>query len=121
MSKDPVFPSYLSTHAVDLLKILLSKNPEKRVLCVKTLKSHPFFSEIDWKLLKDKKIKPPYIPNLKNDADMSHFDTADLQLEVNSFEEEQKENCSGKNQAEDPYKDFDGFTFDGNSVNLGQS
>ena len=36
------------------------------------IKSHPFFKGINW--LKIKEMKPPFIPNLKNDYDTKYFD-----------------------------------------------
>ena len=38
-------------------------------------------------------------------------------MELNSIEEEHKEET--KEDYEDPYKDFEGFTFDGNSTIIG--
>lgn len=53
---------------------------------------------------------------------MTHFDTKELKLEVNKLMEEEEE-CKEDHviPCEDQYKDFDGFTFDGNSTVLGQS
>jgi serine/threonine protein kinase len=82
VTKDPVYPTYLSDEALDLLAKLLEKNPNTRLSSIKELKSHPFFKQIDWKKLKRKQIKPPYIPKLSGDTDMTHFETSDLQLEV---------------------------------------
>jgi len=40
----------------------------------KQIKGHAFFKDIDWKKMKDKKIKPPYKPTLKGEDDITHFD-----------------------------------------------
>lgn len=70
--------------------------------------------------MKNKKIKPPYIPKLKGDADTTYFESIqELQMELNSIEEEHKEEAQENYQ--DPYKDFEGFTFDGNSTIIGSS
>ena len=37
---------------------MLDKKPNKRIT-IKKLKSHPFFTEIDWELLYQRKIAPP--------------------------------------------------------------
>ena len=38
------------------------------------IKSHPFFAEVDWKLLQEKKIDPPFIPKLNGSKDLRFFD-----------------------------------------------
>ena len=38
------------------------------------MKSHPFFSEINWERLEGKQISPPFKPNLKNSHDLHFFD-----------------------------------------------
>jgi len=38
------------------------------------IKIHPWFRNINWKDLENKKIKPPFIPNLKNKEDFKYFD-----------------------------------------------
>lgn len=48
----------------------MTKNPHKRLGCVASqngedaIKQHPFFKEIDWVLLEQKKIKPPFKPRI---------------------------------------------------------
>lgn len=48
----------------------MTKNPHKRLGCVAAqngedaIKQHPFFKEIDWLLLEQKKIKPPFKPRI---------------------------------------------------------
>lgn len=48
----------------------MTKNPHKRLGCVvaqngeEAIKQHPFFKEIDWLLLEQKKIKPPFKPRI---------------------------------------------------------
>lgn len=48
----------------------MTKNPNKRLGCVvaqngeDAIKQHPFFKEIDWALLEQKKVKPPFKPRI---------------------------------------------------------
>jgi hypothetical protein len=35
---------------------------------------HQYFDGIDWKKLRDKLVKAPYIPEISHREDMSHFD-----------------------------------------------
>ena len=55
------FPKYLSKEAVDLLQKFFIKDPEKRLGSgpngLNDIKSHPFFSTINWDSILNKKIK----------------------------------------------------------------
>lgn len=48
----------------------MTKSPSKRLGCVVTqgleeaIKFHPFFREIDWTLLEQRKIRPPFRPRI---------------------------------------------------------
>ncbi|XP_055970202.1 protein kinase C epsilon type isoform X2 [Sorex fumeus] len=67
---DVLYPVWLSKEAVSILKAFMTKNPHKRLGCVAAqngedaIKQHPFFKEIDWVLLEQKKIKPPFKPRI---------------------------------------------------------
>ena len=52
------YPDYLSEAAVDLIQRLTDKSPSHRP-SLSSLRVHPFFSGINWILLKQKKVKPP--------------------------------------------------------------
>lgn len=54
-----VYPENFSSEAIDFLKLLLEKDETKRIDNVKYLKTHPFLKEIDWDLLKKKKLPGP--------------------------------------------------------------
>lgn len=38
------------------------------------IKSHPFFESLDFNLIIQKKISPPFKPNLTNKTDVQYFD-----------------------------------------------
>ena len=38
------------------------------------IQSHPFFRSIDWDLLYNKQISPPYKPRVQSEMDLEHFD-----------------------------------------------
>lgn len=76
-----IFPSQLTparpwplTLAVCSPLQFMTKNPHKRLGCVAAqngedaIKQHPFFKEIDWVLLEQKKIKPPFKPRIVSRA-----------------------------------------------------
>ncbi len=39
------------------------------------LKSHPFFKNIDWNAIYNKKIKPPFIPKISSEVDTKYVDS----------------------------------------------
>ncbi|KAK1791511.1 hypothetical protein P4O66_013512, partial [Electrophorus voltai] len=67
---DVLYPVWLSKEAVSILKAFMTKSPNKRLGCVaahgleEAIKVHPFFKEIDWVLLEQRKIKPPFKPRI---------------------------------------------------------
>ncbi|XP_046343842.1 calcium-independent protein kinase C-like isoform X1 [Haliotis rufescens] len=78
---DVLYPVWLSKEAVAILKGFMTKNPAKRLGCVKTqgcekaILIHPFFHEkIDWEALEQRKVKPPFRPKIKNKTDANNFD-----------------------------------------------
>ena len=71
-------PRSLSVKASSILQRLLNKNPAERLGCntdagFTQIMVHQFFESIDWELLEQKKIQPPYRPNLENDRDVANF------------------------------------------------
>ncbi len=71
------FPDYVSAEAQDLITKLLDVNTQTRLGSgengVNDIKSHPFFSDIQWDLLEQKHVEPPIHPNgsLKEIPEMS--------------------------------------------------
>uniref|UniRef100_H3CID4 Protein kinase C n=1 Tax=Tetraodon nigroviridis TaxID=99883 RepID=H3CID4_TETNG len=77
---DVLYPVWLSKEAVSILRAFMTKNPAKRLGCVVSqgcedaIKSHPFFRDIDWLLLEQRKVKPPFKPRIKTKRDVNDFD-----------------------------------------------
>ena len=73
------FPSSISPFAKDFLEGLLTKNPSKRLgggpKDVEDVKSHQFFSSINWSDLEKKRIIPPYKPQVSSATDTRYFDS----------------------------------------------
>ena len=73
------FPSFFSAASRDILQRLLDRDPEKRLGSseddVEDIKVHEFFSAIDWDLLLQKKVQPPFKPAVAGTKDVSNFDT----------------------------------------------
>ena len=59
----------------DFLSCLFKKNPNKRLgkNGSTEIKNHVWFNKVNWKNIGNKKIKPPFVPNLKNNTDVSNF------------------------------------------------
>lgn len=79
MMDDVKFPRNISSEAKSLLSGLLEKNPQKRLgggfNDVKEIMVHPFFASINWTDLVNKKIVPPFKPQVTSDTDTRYFDT----------------------------------------------
>jgi serum/glucocorticoid-regulated kinase 2 len=73
-----VFSDVIGSDARSILTGLLSRDPSKRlgVNGAEEIKKHPFFHKhIDFKLLWQKKIQPPFKPKVASAVDVSNFDT----------------------------------------------
>lgn len=67
----------LSQEGRNFVKGLLNRNPKHRLGATddaEELKQHAFFNDIDWTLLAQKRIAPPFKPKLKSETDVSYFD-----------------------------------------------
>jgi len=71
--KDVVFPDKveISDDAKDFILKLLNKKPEERLGFngAQEVKEHKWLSNIDWNLLSEKKITPPFKPNIQEDSE----------------------------------------------------
>lgn len=71
-------PRSLSVKAANVLKGFLNKNPADRLGCHShnsfvEIQEHPFFKSIDWDMLEQKQVQPPYKPRLDSDRDLANF------------------------------------------------
>lgn len=71
-------PRSLSVKAASVLKGFLNKNPVDRLGCNRDtgfydIITHPFFKSIDWEMLEQKQVSPPYKPRLDSDRDLANF------------------------------------------------
>ncbi|CAK4031951.1 Serine threonine- kinase SCH9 [Lecanosticta acicola] len=67
----------LSAEGRSFVKGLLNRNPSHRLGAkadAEELMAHPFFSDVDWNALSEKKVAPPFKPKLKGELDTSNFD-----------------------------------------------
>lgn len=73
----------------DLFSKLFAKSPTERLKHVYALKSHPWFTGIDWDKLLNKQISPLFVPVIHCESDVSHFDreftTCSIESHTSSF------------------------------------
>ena len=83
------YPYSISPQVKSLLEGLFQKNPEKRLGFgpddAKTIKEHPWFSNVNWSALINKEIKPPFVPLIKSEMDITHFDPVPFSKEISLF------------------------------------
>ncbi|KFB41211.1 AGAP002748-PA-like protein [Anopheles sinensis] len=64
---DVLYPVWLSREAVSILKGFMTKNSAKRLGCTdgeNQIRSHPFFKDMDWEALEQRKVRPPFRPRV---------------------------------------------------------
>lgn len=96
------YPSFLSKEATSFLKNLLVRNNRLGSNGVEEIKSHPFFAEIKWDAIENKKIRPPFLPRLRTDTDTKYISSEFLsELAYDSYQ--QGDTIESK---DDMFKDF---------------
>jgi serine/threonine protein kinase len=75
------YPRTFSEPLQSLISHLLVVEPAGRGGCgalgVQSITKHPFFSGTDWAAIFHRTEKPMFVPSLKSDVDVSHFDQPD--------------------------------------------
>jgi hypothetical protein len=94
----------------------LNRDPQKRLGSVedaKEIKAHPFFKEIDWAQLFQKKLEPPFKPQVRKEGlDASNFDAEFTELPLDSQSVEMESAFAGLEY------DFPAFTYVGSPNEL---
>ncbi|CAB9520636.1 Protein kinase 4 (Fragment) [Seminavis robusta] len=84
-------PPTVKVTSEDIIQRLLVRNPAKRLGNLSNgsedVRAHPWFKSIDWKLLRKKEIKAPWIPEIKEGAAVadSHIDFSEGAYQNLSF------------------------------------
>jgi len=127
-----VFPHYLSSQSENLIASFLDRDPIARLGSggIGSIKLHPFFAPIDWKMLAARKLKAPFKPDTGGPTKDKKDSTAKRKGDLNStgqvqdyskltynfnpeyarlpFESEDQQ----ASESTDLGHDFDRFTFD---------
>ncbi|ETL36992.1 AGC protein kinase, variant 1 [Phytophthora nicotianae] len=112
--KSPLkFPAHfgLSSEVKSLISALLERDPTYRIgsrpgAGVEDIKNHVFFSSIDWKLLEQRGIKPPFKPRVRSPTDIQNFDREfTKELPDHGFLQQDKR------LAVSPKNEFQGFSY----------
>lgn len=94
------FPSGFDSNAKSLIKHLLESDLTKRYGNlkggVKDIKGHRFFKELSWEKLINMELPMPYMPKVKNEADISNF----------SNYPDSDTPCPALKKSEDPFLDW---------------
>ncbi|KAL1765250.1 cAMP-dependent protein kinase catalytic subunit PRKX [Sigmodon hispidus] len=73
------FPRHLDFTSKDLIKKLLVVDRTRRLGSMKNgvedIKRHRWFRSVDWESVPQRKLKPPIVPKLSGDGDISNFET----------------------------------------------
>ncbi|RKP20317.1 kinase-like protein, partial [Rozella allomycis CSF55] len=71
LSANLEFPEDISQDAKDLISKLLVRGAHNRLDC-DGVQNHPFFKDVNWDDVYSLKLKPPYVPSIKNECDLSN-------------------------------------------------
>lgn len=78
LADEPLYPIHMPRDSVSILQKLLTREPELRLGSGPTdaqeIMSHSFFRNVNWDDVRDKKVPPPFQPQIKDPTDTSNFD-----------------------------------------------
>ena len=111
-----VYPKNMNGIAKDFIQKLLIINPDERLGSgpngSEDIKKHPYFKGVHWKDAWLKKIKPPFIPKLKNDTDLRYFDTMFTDEPIDGPQRK----YTNRDRDREPSNEYNGFSYVTGSV-----
>ncbi|CCI40102.1 unnamed protein product [Albugo candida] len=119
------FPDEVGEQARSLISGFLTRNPNERLgsKTAEDVKHHPFFADINWQDLYDRKIRPPFNPcaNVANMEEPKNFESEFTKMQIQSVEN----SAIGSMRASDasrPSMTFTEFTYNTpNDLAMGSS
>lgn len=109
----------LSREGKSFCSSLLKRDPSSRIGSrngTNDIKRHIWFTGVDWKLLEEKKLNPPFKPTVKSESDISNFDDLFTKAEINTNDFINIGSPLPKSQQ----NHFEGFTFVDESIMIEQ-
>ena len=107
-------PSFVGDLAKDLILKLTTFNPKERLGTNNEddIKNHPFFRDINFNDVFNKKIEPPFIPNVESETDLKYFDKEFTQIKID------EQNTNDSNLSTNQNIEFEGFSYKPKDSNL---
>ena len=107
--------NHFTPEAKKIIKELLNVDPKKRlgsgVNGTENVKNHPYFKDIDWDALYNKKIQAPFVPVVNNDTDVSNFDIRFTTQSVERDDGDDNEEHIAFYDDSDPKNEYPGFNY----------
>ncbi|KAI2607440.1 uncharacterized protein GGS25DRAFT_333675 [Hypoxylon fragiforme] len=79
LADEPLYPIHMPRESVSILQKLLTRDPDQRLGSGPTdaqeVMSQPFFRNIVWDDIYNKRVQPPFMPQIKSATDTSNFDS----------------------------------------------
>lgn len=79
LADEPLYPIHMPRDSVSILQKLLTREPDQRLGSGPTdaqeVMSQPFFRNIVWDDIYNKRVQPPFLPTIKSATDTSNFDS----------------------------------------------
>merc|ERR1719498_735674 len=103
------YPSYITPVTKSLLQSMLERNPTQRLGALNDgdeVKSHPFFSGIEWVAIQQRRVTPPFKPQISQSGDVKDFEKEFVELPV--VNSEVNEGILGQSK---DVNHFEGFTY----------
>ncbi|KAI0132083.1 hypothetical protein BJ170DRAFT_700206 [Xylariales sp. AK1849] len=79
LADEPLYPIHMPRDSVSILQKLLTREPDQRLGSGPTdaqeVMNQPFFRNIVWDDIYNKRVAPPFLPQIKNATDTSNFDS----------------------------------------------
>lgn len=92
--QNPKYPNFITEQCQNLIEHLLKKEPSQRLGFngVQEVKDHPWFKNINWFYLENKKYEPFFLPKVSGDMGLSNFSAefTDIPIDSNTPQKEVK-------------------------------
>ena len=102
MTAELEVPEHVDPNAADLIAKFLDRNPSTRLQDPRSIKAHPWFSDINWEELAGKRVTPPYKPPVTDAGSIACIDEGFLEMTLSDVKSNPNDNAQAH---------FDDFTY----------